>query len=337
MSILEDIDRFSIDFKKIVITIKNIETKHKQIVENLAYLKIQYSDMVKNNTKKIFIFCLDSFFYQYKMYSAELDQIESSRKMVNNRMYCEYYKLFGIISNYLNDSNVTYENKRTLLKTCPIYKDLEPMFEFDMVDIENIYSNVILLITHLYEQTIKNSVEIEDFSETRNGDLRSSDKFGQSNAVVQQLKAEGVSRPALFGQSHYVAQQLTQMVTKSPNEFGQGPPVPTTKLEGSRRLPENFGPISNFVNTLRNDNLILQGQLDLFLNYLSFFLASQQKQYSRIEERITHFLNELQVKSATTLIIQEEPIVNEEEPIVSEEEPIVNEKKDGPRLDMAFE
>ena len=75
----------------------------------------------------------------------------------------------------------------------------------------------------------------------------------------------------------------------------------------------------------------------LFLNYLSFFLASQQKQYSRIEERITHFLNELQVKSATTLIIQEEPIVNEEEPIVSEEEPIVNEKKDGPRLDMAFE
>ena len=323
MSILEDIDRFSIDFKNIVITIKNIETKHKQIVENLAYLKIQYSDMVKNNTKKIFIFCLDSFFYQYKMYSAELDQIESSRKMVNNRMYCEYYKLFGIISNYLNDSNVTYENKRTLLKTCPIYKDLEPMFEFDMVDIENIYSNVILLITHLYEQTIKNSVEIEDFSETRNGDLRSSDKFGQSNAVVQQLKAEGVSRPALFGQSHYVAQQLTQMVTKSPNEFGQGPPVPTTKLEGSRRLPENFGPISNFVNTLRNDNLILQGQLDLFLNYLSFFLASQQKQYSRIEERITHFLNELQVKSATTLIIQEEPIVNE--------------KKDGPRLDMAFE
>ena len=191
MSILEDIDRFSIDFKNIVITIKNIETKHKQIVENLAYLKIQYSDMVKNNTKKIFIFCLDSFFYQYKMYSAELDQIESSRKMVNNRMYCEYYKLFGIISNYLNDSNVTYENKRTLLKTCPIYKDLEPMFEFDMVDIENIYSNVILLITHLYEQTIKNSVEIEDFSETRNGDYKRTMYNGKCQIIVQGGKSAG--------------------------------------------------------------------------------------------------------------------------------------------------
>jgi hypothetical protein len=129
-----------------------------------------------------------------------------------------------------------------------------------------------------------------------------------------------------------------------PDKFGKGHPVSITKLEGSLRTSEKLGSISNFVNTLRNDNLILQGQLDLFLNYLSFFLASQQKQYSRIEERITHFLDELQDKSATTLIVQEEPIVNEEEPIVneeepiiSEEEPIVNEKKDSPRLDMAYE
>jgi hypothetical protein len=219
--------------------------------------------------------------------------------------------------------NVTYENKRTLLKTCPIYKDLEPMFEFDMVDIENIYSNVVLLITHLYEQTIKNSVEIEDFSASRNGDLRSS---GKSHNVAQHLTVEGVSSPALLGK-------------------GSEP----VKL----RTSEKLGPISNFVNTLRNDNLILQGQLDLFLNYLSFFLASQQKQYSRIEERITHFLNELQDKPAT-LIIQEEPVVNEEEPVINKEEPVVqgeepvvnnplrglsadDEKKDSPRLDMAFE
>jgi hypothetical protein len=112
--------------------------------------------MVKNNTKKIFVFCLDSFFYQYKIYSAESEQIESSRKMVNNRMYCEYFKLFGIISSYLNNINLTYENKRELLKTCPIYKDLEPMLEYDIGDIENIYNNAVLLITHLYDQTLKN-------------------------------------------------------------------------------------------------------------------------------------------------------------------------------------
>ena len=194
-------------------------------MENLTLLKIQYNDMVKNNTKKIFVFCLDSFFYQYKIYSAESEQIESSRKMVNNRMYCEYFKLFGIVSAYLNNINLTYESKRELLKTCPTYKDLEPMLEYDIGDIENIYNNTILLITQLYDQTLKNIMEIDGYN-------------------------------SLSGFS-----------------------------------------ISNFVNTLRNENLILQGQIDLFMNYLSFFLASQQKQYSRIDERITNFLDILDEKS----------------------------------------
>ena len=269
MVFLEDIDRFSNDFKKIVITIKSIEMKKNRIIENLKYLKNQYGDMVKNNTKKIFIFCLDSFFYQYKINSAELDQIESSRKMVNNRMYCEYYKLFGIVSTYLNNSNLNYENKQEFLKSCPVYKDLEPMFEYNIEDIENIYSNVVLLITYLYEQTIKNTAEIEGYDHT------------------------GFS-------------------------------------------------ISNFVNTLRNENLILQGQNDLFMNYLSFFLASQQKQHSRIDERITNFMSVLDIKIVTDPIVQREPVIKkesivQEEPVI-QEEPIVQQNNNTSlTLDMAFE
>jgi len=249
MPFLEDIDRFSNDFKNIVIIIKNIEMKKNQIIENLKNVKNQYGDMVKSNTKKIFIFCLDSFFYQYKINSAELDQIESSRKMVNNRMYCEYYKLFGIVSTYLNNYNLNYENKQEFLKSCPIYKDLEPTFEYNIEEIENIYSNVVLLITYLYEQTIKNIAEIEGYGQT--------------------------------------------------NQSGFS--------------------ISNFVNTLRNENLILQGQNDLFINYLSFFLASQQKQHSRIDERITNFMNVLDIKIDNgEPIVLKESIINGE-PIVLKE------------------
>jgi hypothetical protein len=289
MPFLDDIDRFSNDFKNILVVIKEIETKKKYIAENLAHLKIQYNDMVKSNTKKIFIFCLDSFFYQYKIYSTELDQIESSRKMVNNRMYCEYYKLFGIVSTYLTETKLNYENKRELLKTCPTYKDLEPTFEYDIGDIENIYSNTVLLITQLYDQTLKNIAEIDGY------DSRS-----------------GFS-------------------------------------------------ISNFINTLRNENLVLQGQIDLFMNYLSFFIASQQKQYSRIDARITNFLCELDEKPLATsieepvpllieepvpllieepvpLLIEESMTVPIEEPMtVPIEEPIVVEKKESPLPDMAFE
>lgn len=271
MPFLEDIDTFSNDFQNVLAIIKDIETKKKRVVENLARLKIQYAEMVKSNTKKIFVFCLDSFFYQYKMYSVELEQIENSRKMVNNRMFCEYYKLFGIIVAYFNEANLSYENKQALLKKCPTYKDLEPLFEYDIDDVENIYNNTTILIRHLYEQTLKNTADIENYQQS-------------------------------------------------------------TKLGFS---------ISNFVNTLRNDNLILQGQIDLFMNYMSFFLASQKKQYSRISERIANFLDELDEKSAGPVAVAE-TIASEEK---EEDQPIENEIQtevlnQGPESsspDMSFE
>ena len=204
-------------------SVKDIVSKRELVNKKLAHLKVQYNDMVKTNTKKIFMFCLDSFFYQYKMYSAELEQIESSRVMVNNRMYCEYYKLYGIITAYLEEINLSYENKVAFLKQTPAYKHLEPTLEYDLNDTESIYDNVVLLITHLNEKMCKNAAEIEGYNV--------GNKLGFS--------------------------------------------------------------ISNFVNTLRNENLILQGQIDLFMNYLSFFLNSQKKQYDRIDARMTDFLEEM--------------------------------------------
>lgn len=292
----EDITRFSDDFKNILSDINKISNKKDKITEKLVHLKTQYSEMIKTNTKKIFLFCLDSFFYQYKMYSAELDQIESSRKMVNNRMYCEYYKLYGIIVAYLGELNISYENKQDYLKKCPVYKDLEQFAEFDVVDVENIYGNVILLINHLNEQMAKNSIEIENY--------QIGDKVGFS--------------------------------------------------------------ISNFINTMKNNNLMLSGQIDLFMNYLDFFLSSQCKQYTRIRCRMRELLMEMDEnieKSNKKNMYQEsypsvselsetdknrEPIIKNEillevlpektEPklIISQKE-LSNDIESSPELEMSFE
>ena len=294
MGYQEEIDGFSNEFKHILANIKDIEDKREKIVENLSQLKTQYGELIKTNTKKIFLFCLDSFFYQYKIYSAELEQIESSRKMINNRMYCEYYKLYGIIVSYLGELKLSYDNKQSLLKSCPVYKDLEPFAEFDTAEIKNIYSNVVLLITHLQEHLTKNNMEIDNY---------------------QEEKSVGFS-------------------------------------------------ISNFVNTIKNENLVLEGQIRLFMNYLSFFLSSQKKQYARICYRMTNFSKEIEdnIKNPTE---DNDPSISEEtteeineisevvptvengsdesdrEPVIPEKEPIpvaLEEKKvDSPRIEMSVE
>jgi hypothetical protein len=51
--------------------------------------------------------------------------------------------------------------------------------------------------------------------------------------------------------------------------------------------------ISNFLNTLQYENLILQEQTNLFLNYLAFFHISQKKQLKRVLSKLEDFSNEM--------------------------------------------
>jgi len=214
-------DRFSQGFQSILSTIKEIAAKKEKIVERLTHMKSHYNEAVKTNTKKLYVFCLDALFYQYKNLSAELEQIESSRKGANNRMYCEYYKLYGMVLAYLDEIGLSYENKKPLLKPYQVYKDLEPFLEYDIGDIENIFSNLMIVTNMLSDLISKNDAKIEKM--------------------------------------------------------------------GTRTDHAGFS-MTNYVNAMKNENLVIQGQLDMFANFLSFFLASQQKRFDRVQWRIVDLL-----------------------------------------------
>ena len=51
--------------------------------------------------------------------------------------------------------------------------------------------------------------------------------------------------------------------------------------------------ISNFINTLTHENNVLKAQLDLYLNYISFFHISQQKQIKRLFDSYVNFEKEV--------------------------------------------
>ena len=51
--------------------------------------------------------------------------------------------------------------------------------------------------------------------------------------------------------------------------------------------------ISNFINTLTHENNVLKAQLDLYLNYISFFHISQQKQIKRLFDSYINFEKEV--------------------------------------------
>jgi hypothetical protein len=149
-----------------IITLKKEIAKVKMVVsDKLSQLKLVYNELIKTNNKKIFLFCLDSFYFQYKTFAMEMEHIDRYRSLMNNRMYCDYYKLYNIIITHIKDNRSDMNVSELELKTYPAYKDLEPFQEYKLEDIKEIHANILFLINQLYGQTLDKNDTIEHYNE----------------------------------------------------------------------------------------------------------------------------------------------------------------------------
>jgi hypothetical protein len=217
------IEKLKNDFDNIITVKREISKIKKVVAEKLAQLKTVYNDLVKTNSKKIFLFCLDSFYFQYKTFAMEMEHIDRFRTLMNNRMYCDYYKLFHIILNYIKENRAELDISELELKTYPVYKDLEPFSEYKIEDIKEIHANILHILNKLYGITVEKSDNIDHYNE-----------------------------------KHHVG----------------------------------FS-ISNFLNTLSYENKLLQEQIHLYVNYMSFFHISQKRQLRRLHLRMQDFYREV--------------------------------------------
>jgi hypothetical protein len=218
------IEKLKNDFDNIITVKREISKIKKVVAEKLAQLKTVYNDLVKTNSKKIFLFCLDSFYFQYKTFAMEMEHIDRFRTLMNNRMYCDYYKLFHIILNYIKENRTELDISELELKTYPLYKDLEPFSEYKIEDIKEIHANILHILNKLYGITVEKLDNIDHYNE-----------------------------------KHHVG----------------------------------FS-ISNFLNTLSYENKLLQEQIHLYVNYMSFFHISQKRQLSRLHVRMQDFYREVE-------------------------------------------
>ena len=160
-----EIEKLKTSFDNIITLKREISKVKKVVTEKLNELKVVYNDLIKSNGKKIFLFCLDSFYFQYKTFAMEMEHIDRFRALMNNRMYCDYYKLYGIILTYIKENREDLDVDELELKTYPTYKDLEPFQEYKIDDIKDIHSNILLLINKLYLKSSVRSDDIEHYNE----------------------------------------------------------------------------------------------------------------------------------------------------------------------------
>ena len=135
------------DFNNII----NIRTNVKNVFDILQVridkLHQIYSEFIKNNKNDMFVFGLDSFHFQSKLIDIEYDDMKRLFLAINNRMYCEYFKLHKIIVEYIS-KNINDRKAIDLIKinNYPIYKDLEPFKDYKFELILDIHENILNLL-----------------------------------------------------------------------------------------------------------------------------------------------------------------------------------------------
>lgn len=136
------------DFNNIITirtTVKNIFDILQIRIDKLKQL---YTEFIASNKNEIFIFGLDSFYFQTKLLDIEYYDMKRLFLAINNRMYCEYFKLHKIIVEYIQ-KNIDDNKNNNIIKInkYPTYKDLEPFKEYDFEAILDIHENIMNLIS----------------------------------------------------------------------------------------------------------------------------------------------------------------------------------------------
>lgn len=223
--------------------LKDEINKIKQTISGkLTHLKTAYGEMTKKNTKKMYLFCLDTFFFQYKTYSIEMENLDKHRILLNNRMYCDYYKLYILITTYMKENAEELDIEQLEMRAFTPYKDLEPYVEYNLDDIKSLHATILVFIKHLQTRCDTNEQSIRNYN--------AKNKVGFS--------------------------------------------------------------ISNFLNTMEFENLLVKQQIHLYLNYLAFFHISQQKHLKRLMAKLQEFDGDIEANLKVDTLCSIDDIENTE-------------------------
>lgn len=108
-------------------------TKFEELTEIRAHMRNQYKEYLeKNKVNKVF--GLDSFHYQSRLLDLESKHLYEQYSFINNRMYCDYYKLYAMVKGWYKEQFKLDPKKRSY----PIYKDLEQYTLFEFTEIHNL-------------------------------------------------------------------------------------------------------------------------------------------------------------------------------------------------------
>jgi hypothetical protein len=157
-----DLEQLKNEFIVIRDTRNNITNIFISLEKYLENLKKIYSDYAIHNSEKLLNFGLDSFRFQNKILDIEHEDIKRLFMLINNRLYCEYYKLYKLLNIYVKE-NIPHKKIIDTIKkmdTFPVYKDLEPYKQYNFDIIQDIHADILILLCEINDFILNKEDEL---------------------------------------------------------------------------------------------------------------------------------------------------------------------------------
>lgn len=143
-------------YANITSVIHEIDRLNIIIDKRLVELKNKYASLIQSNHKKIFLFCLDSFYFQYRVLHMEQENLTRLFLTTKNRIYGDYFKLYGLMSMQLKDIfHVNISSLNMDVDKFVKYDDLETLVEYTPSMVNDLFMEInrVLQILHTHYKT----------------------------------------------------------------------------------------------------------------------------------------------------------------------------------------
>ena len=201
LSILKNDFTTIIDFKE-----NNISSL--QLLESrIKKIKEIYADFINTNRDNLFVFTLDSFHFQGKLIDIEYEDMLRLFYALTNRMYCDYYKLFKIIIDYVREY-VPDKKLNEIIKVndnFPAYKDLEPFKQYEFHYIKSLHEIILVILTYLNTYIINKDHDLKVYQSKNKIGLNIDsfvNTFNFNNIVMKEKTALFITYIEFFHKLH---------------------------------------------------------------------------------------------------------------------------------------
>lgn len=149
MDIPDNMEEIRKMYQDVVAKNTNVQTLLEDMNTKKTSLSEMYRQLLKENSS--IISTLDMFNFQIKLMSNDLSYISSKYILVSNRMYCQYYKLFRNIQEYISKQIPAIQLEPALSSNYPTYDDTNPTKVYDFNVISDMHSTICELLSQIIQ------------------------------------------------------------------------------------------------------------------------------------------------------------------------------------------